>query len=103
MEPWQLQCAQLNSDKAALSSLLRAKEAEAVATAAELSAAAARLKSVKEDAAATMDENIRLKAEVEELRHQVQHEKQCIFSSVTRRRLHISSTSLPKKIAPFRL
>jgi hypothetical protein len=72
-ERWQLQCAQLRSDKAALSSSLRAKEVEAAAAA---EAAAAEIRSVTEDAAAAMDENRRLTAEVQELRHQVSLEQQ---------------------------
>lgn len=63
-EPWQLQCTQLKSDKSLLSSRLQAAEAAA-------SDAAAELKHAREAAEAASEEIHMLKAEVQELRHQV--------------------------------
>jgi chromosome segregation ATPase len=62
-EPWQLQCAQLKSDKSLLSSRLHAAEAAA-------SDAAAELKHAREAAEAASEEIQMSKAEVQELRHQ---------------------------------
>jgi predicted nucleic acid-binding Zn-ribbon protein len=59
-----LQCAQLKSDKSLLSSRLHAAEAAA-------SDAAAELKHAREAAEAASEEIQMLKAEVQELRHQV--------------------------------
>jgi hypothetical protein len=63
-EPWQVQCAQLKSDKSVLSSRLHAAEAAAAAAAVEL-------KGVSNDLATTGEENQMLNAEMQELRHQV--------------------------------
>jgi hypothetical protein len=74
-EPWQIQCAQLKSEKSALASRLHA--AEAAAAAAADSAAkkteetGAELRAAREDAAAAGEEMKKLRAEVQELRHQV--------------------------------
>lgn len=74
-EPWQIQCAQLKSEKSALASRLHAAEA-AVAAAADSAAkkaeeSGAELRAAREDAAAAREEIKKLRAEVQELRHQV--------------------------------
>jgi hypothetical protein len=74
-EPWQIQCAQLKSEKAALASRLHAAEA-AAAAAADAAAkkteeTGAELSAAREDATAAGLEMKKLRAEVQELRHQV--------------------------------
>ena len=74
-EPWQIQCAQLKSEKSSLASRLHAAEA-AVAAAADSAAkkaeeTGAEVRAAREDAAAAGEEVKKLRAEVQELRHQV--------------------------------
>jgi hypothetical protein len=68
-EPWQLQCAQLKSEKSVLTSRLHTADAAAAEATAEL-------ESLRDNMAASGAEVQRLKAEMQELRHQVSF-RQC--------------------------